>query len=214
MAIFGILASMIFPGFKRFRALAEQIQCQNNMKSFAAAMSVYVEDNDGLYPYGINTYNLKSGYEVPSASLSPQELVFDYLSSHNDIYTCPTDPTPANYQWWKYTSHPNNLKSASYMFCENGLYGNILPYRANKPLKQVDIINPSAYPYMTDGGYCPNGWRWSTLDPASYDPSQPWLLRIDWDHDENVNILYGDMHVAIKWRLDDISNMRNRPDIK
>jgi len=204
MALLGVLASMLFPSFKRFRSLAEQTQCQNNAKSFAAAMSIYIDDYDGFYPYGVGPDPFV-GNGIPLTSQSPQELIYDYLTAHKEIYACPSDPTPQNYQWWRYRGHPNNLKSSSYMFCEYGLYGNMNTQKM--PLKLINVLSPTTYVYMTDGNWCPNGWNWGTLNPIT-------SPRIDWDHDEYVNILYGDLHVDKKWRLDDISNMRKRPDIK
>lgn len=203
--------SLIFPSFKRFQSLAEQTNCKTNMKYLASAFTIYMDDYDKLYPYGLPSYTFTG--HTGSNYLSPQELVYDYLSGHNEVYTCPTDPSPENYIWWRYRNHPNGVTASSYMFCENGLYGNVASWRMGKPLSQNNLVQPTTYPYMTDGAYCPNGWRWSTLDPNNYSPSAPWHYRIDWDHEQYINVLYGDMHVGDKWQLDNIATMRNRPDL-
>lgn len=211
IAVLGILFSMIFPSFQRFQTLAEQMGCKNNMKNQAAAFSVYIDDNEGLYPYGVNTYQLTSN-KFSTDSLSPQELIYDYLSLAEDVYVCPSDKSPEDYIWWRFRGHPNNITASSYMFCEIGLYGSVFSFYGGQPLSTRSLVNPSTYSYMTDGRFCPNGWRWNTLNPDNYDASQPWLYRIDWDHEQYVNVLYGDMHVGDKWQYDDINNMRRRPD--
>ena len=182
------------------------------MKSMATALTLYTDDNDGLFPYGVDTYQLTNNQFSPSA-LSPQELLFQYLDDPMKIYICPTDPTPENYVWWRFRGHPNGVDASSYMFCENGLYGNVYSWRGGKPLGVDDIDTPSEYVYMSDGRYAPNGWGWWTLDPAKFNENAPWRVRIDWDHRENVNMLYGDFHVGEKWRFDNISFMRNRADV-
>lgn len=211
IAVLAVLVSLIFPSFKRFQSLAEQTNCKTNMKYMASAFTIYIDDHDGLFPYGLPSFTF-TGHYNRSNYLSPQELVYDYLDGHTQVYTCPSDSSPENYQWWRYRNHPNGITASSYMFCENGLWGNSTPWRANKPLAQADILEPNTYPYMTDGAYCPNGWSWRTLDPNNYSPNSPWLYRIDWDHEQYINVLFGDMHVGDKWQFDGIATMRNRPD--
>jgi prepilin-type processing-associated H-X9-DG protein len=52
------------------------------------------------------------------------------------------------------------------------------------------IVQAETYGLAADGWMCPNGWHWGTVDPE-YE-----LKRIDWTHDDQVNFLWGDFHVA------------------
>lgn len=193
------------PSFGRFSAIAEQTHCKSNVKQLASLFSVYCEDYNGYFPYGVGTLDFVSN-QIPTTSLSPQELLYDYTSGHKEVYTCPTDPSPENYWWWRYQGHPNGITASSYMFCENGLYGNAASWRAGQPISVYNILTPRTYVYMTDGRCCPNGWTWRNIDENYGSP------RIDWNHSEYLNLLYGDLHVEDKWIYDDLAGMRKRAD--
>ncbi len=52
IAIIAILAAIIFPVFSRARAKARQAKCLSNLKQIGAALIMYTDDHDGVYPRG------------------------------------------------------------------------------------------------------------------------------------------------------------------
>lgn len=52
IAIIAILAALIFPVFARAREKARQASCLSNLKQLGAALTLYTEDYDGVYPRG------------------------------------------------------------------------------------------------------------------------------------------------------------------
>jgi prepilin-type N-terminal cleavage/methylation domain-containing protein/prepilin-type processing-associated H-X9-DG protein len=51
IAIIAILAAMLLPAFARAKENARQIACLNNLKQWALAESIYVDDNRQVYPW-------------------------------------------------------------------------------------------------------------------------------------------------------------------
>jgi TatD DNase family protein len=51
IAIIAILAAILFPVFARAKNKAQIVTCASNMKQWAAAMNMYVDDHAGKYPW-------------------------------------------------------------------------------------------------------------------------------------------------------------------
>lgn len=57
IAIIAILASMLLPALSRAREKAKEIKCTSNLKQFGTYISLYLDDNDGMYfPPNIRSY--------------------------------------------------------------------------------------------------------------------------------------------------------------
>ncbi len=54
IAIISILAALLFPVFLRAQSKALQTVCLSNMHQIGLAISMYGQDYDGLYPYGLD----------------------------------------------------------------------------------------------------------------------------------------------------------------
>ena len=52
IAIIAILASMLLPALNKAKEKAKAIACVSNLKQSGTAISMYVGDNEGLWPYG------------------------------------------------------------------------------------------------------------------------------------------------------------------
>ena len=50
IAIIAILAAIMFPVFAKARDKARQASCQNNLKSIGAAMLMYAQDYEEMFP--------------------------------------------------------------------------------------------------------------------------------------------------------------------
>jgi hypothetical protein len=53
IAVIAALASLVFPAFARARGKARQTACLSNLRQLGIALGVYVDDQDGIYPYDL-----------------------------------------------------------------------------------------------------------------------------------------------------------------
>lgn len=53
IAIIAILAALLLPALSRAKAQAKRIQCTNNLRQLGLALSSYVQDSRGEYPYSL-----------------------------------------------------------------------------------------------------------------------------------------------------------------
>ncbi|MEI7832199.1 MAG: prepilin-type N-terminal cleavage/methylation domain-containing protein, partial [bacterium] len=92
IAIIAILAAILFPVFGKARAKAQQTSCMSNVKQLALAMTMYNNDNRGLYP----TMKLKADGTMDMTKSWATELD-SYLGGSNKILSCPTDKNGPGY---------------------------------------------------------------------------------------------------------------------
>src|SRR5438309_778536 len=52
ISVISILAALIFPSFFSAREKGRSAACLSNLHQLGLAMSIYMEDNDGIYPWG------------------------------------------------------------------------------------------------------------------------------------------------------------------
>src|SRR4051812_13563883 len=50
LAVIGMLAALLLPALSSAKKKASQAQCINNLKQIGAAMLMYVDDNNGVFP--------------------------------------------------------------------------------------------------------------------------------------------------------------------
>ena len=51
IAIIGILAALLLPSLSRAKARAHSASCKNHLHQMGLALQMYVQENDGRYPY-------------------------------------------------------------------------------------------------------------------------------------------------------------------
>ncbi len=54
IAIISILAAILFPAFATARGKAREAVCKSNLRQIGHAVRMYMDDNDGMYPYAID----------------------------------------------------------------------------------------------------------------------------------------------------------------
>ncbi|NLO05772.1 MAG: DUF1559 domain-containing protein [candidate division WS1 bacterium] len=85
IAIIAILAAILFPVFARAREKARQSSCTSNVKQFALAFLMYVQDYDERFPMGLSP-------RTPAGFLTAMDLVMPY-AKNEQIALCPSDST-------------------------------------------------------------------------------------------------------------------------
>ena len=101
IAIIAILASMLLPALSKARDKAHGITCISNQKQMGLGMTMYLDDNDGRYPY-------RGGYWDTASSSTPwythsiasyigipltSPLTFDE-NRNIPVFKCPKDQNP------------------------------------------------------------------------------------------------------------------------
>ncbi len=101
IAIIAILAAMLLPALSKARNKAHSISCISNQKQLGVGMTMYLDDNDGRYPYrGGNwdaasssvpwyTHAIASYLGIPLTS----RLTFDE-NLNIPVFKCPQDKKP------------------------------------------------------------------------------------------------------------------------
>src|SRR5258708_5453006 len=88
IAIIAILAAMLFPVFSQAREKARQTACLNNQKQLSSAWTMYIGDNDEIFPPSFYLGMEPSGpciYTGPYRATNPYQR-------NADVWRCPTNP--------------------------------------------------------------------------------------------------------------------------
>src|SRR5713101_8731815 len=87
IAIIAISAAILFPVFAQAREKARQTHCLSNVRQVAAALSMYVQDNDETFP-PVGYASFENG---PPCFFSFAFGIMPY-QRNADIWGCPTNP--------------------------------------------------------------------------------------------------------------------------
>ncbi len=159
IAIISILAALLFPVFLRAQSKALQTVCLSNMHQIGLAISMYGQDYDGLYPYGLDPAdkhepNLWAEYPAFNAQIPHLPMLHTILMPYvhsSEVFHCPAD---SGFQIDEQTgpqidpfSNPPNAEptcfkkyGTSYMYhtilCVLHLNDNALPYPSQTLIMQ------------------------------------------------------------------------------
>ena len=115
IAIIGVLMALLMPTLRRARAQAHLVTCQNNLRQIGAALLLYEDDNDGMWPDKITTgesnFRMRPGFTsegergaLPETyglaavfhGIRPQQDLSRglgkprYLAADSDVWVCPS----------------------------------------------------------------------------------------------------------------------------
>ncbi|HLI47870.1 MAG TPA: DUF1559 domain-containing protein [Chthonomonas sp.] len=99
IAIIALLAALLFPVFSRAREKARQSACLSNLHQIGLAVSMYLQDYDGYFPYAISPmevyHNFWAEFSPSFAAQVPYLPQFHvvlqpYTKSHQ-VFDCPSD---------------------------------------------------------------------------------------------------------------------------
>jgi general secretion pathway protein G len=102
IAVIAILAALLFPVFLTARGRARQAACTSNLRQIGLSISMYMEDNDSLYPYAVDpadryTPQIWAGIpefqafynDLPTIGMI-QDVLQPYIKS-KELFHCPAD---------------------------------------------------------------------------------------------------------------------------
>lgn len=86
IAIIALLMSILMPALARVRKQAKNVLCQSNLRQWALIFSMYMNDNDGVFPKGYISESDGSGHWINAFR--------DYYGNEHKIRCCPTATKP------------------------------------------------------------------------------------------------------------------------
>jgi len=184
IAIIAILAAILFPVFARAREKARSTRCLSNLKQLGNALRMYMDDYDGLYPWGVDIAD-KSLPEIwdrqPVSNPGLWRSWIAFMPLMHDL----VDPYVKNHEVW----HCASDKGFDVLEDAGGL-----PLPAH-PSSYAAL--GSSYMYRTELTFLQASQE-SLADPVSvnvmFDGSGTWHGGNDWA-EFRWNVLYGDGHV-------------------
>lgn len=195
LGIIGVLAAMIFPAFNAVRRRGYQTACISNLKQLGAAVTLYQQDNDGLFPRGGDPTDIHTDawhdaadgkFEAEVDQLAPLTFVLRPYLKSREVWHCPAD---IGFDLTDISREPLNAQPSSFE-----AFGMSYYYRTELTLRRkVDLM-----------GYD------HKKPPVEYGPAEINVLADghgSWHGEDEYrlrryNVLMGDGHVANMTRAD------------
>ncbi|MCH2208002.1 MAG: hypothetical protein MK132_19305 [Lentisphaerales bacterium] len=193
MAIIGLLFSLLLPGLQKTRDASRASVCLSNEKQIGIAMTMYAVSNANAFVYGLPMSAKDLGTTMPLDSKPPMEMLFNLVSNSYEVFICPLDPSPEDYNFWRFQDRPNfsgTNARASYMFNEFGEW--YYPRDMSRAMMFSDLANPSSWPMASDGTVVASSPQWTRCNPAN---SAQWGALDWWHSNSKVAMLFGNGHV-------------------
>ncbi len=116
IAIISILMAILMPALQRVRAQAQEMTCRANLRQYGIAQSLYLDDNDGVYPTAwlslVGSESPYSGYQRfcrwHDPRYPPDGPFWPYLKN-TKVHLCPTFKVISKYQGAKHPSHDASI---------------------------------------------------------------------------------------------------------
>ena len=200
IGLLSTLAAMLFPVFVQVRGKARQASCASNLRQIGVAVSLYANDYDDMYPYGVDAF---SKYSINSArdpyynpALRDLPLVHDVMGAYiadKRVWSCPADTGMRPWEWtFISTPNPKGIEPSLYE-----VYGNSYGYRSELALKQK-LHGVGVFYHQHDLGT-------ASLVVMS-DTNDRWHGTSDDPEDQRCNSLFGDGHVKLQSKFESIKS--------
>lgn len=185
IAIVALLAALLFPVFLTAQGKAREISCVSNLHQIGAAVSMYAQDYDGLYPYGVDPadkftpqiWNAFPDFQSQIPTLPYVHSILQPYIRSSELFHCPTDfgfdrEDLTGFEIDPNGSPPNASPSSFQKFGTSYYYRTEIAFRH---AGEQSFQNPSELNVLVDGA---GRWHGGLL---------PWSLR--------YNTLFADSHV-------------------
>jgi prepilin-type N-terminal cleavage/methylation domain-containing protein/prepilin-type processing-associated H-X9-DG protein len=225
IAIIAILAAMLLPALAKAKAKAQQIACLSNMKQWGLADSMYVDDNNQVFPwprYQVSStqqqdnptwddvqtfYNLGKGNDVWLNALPAYvagQPLYKYVinpvgfSTTKSIFTCPTSVAQGIYAADIPISHGYMNAAARPLFNYAMNSKSLASEAANAILKTGMVMHPSAFVLFSDVRNCSNERPFYGTSASQIDLATPhcYTTRFSARHNDGGNITFSDGHAG------------------
>lgn len=171
IAIIAILAAMLLPALSKAREKARAISCTSNLKQVGVGLTMYLDDNEGFLP---NAY-----WDSGVGAWRPVNTYRGQMDSYvgdSKTWLCPSKPLTSALA----------ANSSNYQYNVSGR-------------NHTKYFPPTEFIAFLDG----TNSTVSGLDGPSFiwpNDSSNSLLRLDFRHNEMLNVLYLDGHVDARRR--------------
>jgi prepilin-type N-terminal cleavage/methylation domain-containing protein/prepilin-type processing-associated H-X9-DG protein len=221
IAIIAILAAMLLPALAKAKAKAQQAVCMSNMKQWGLATTMYVDDNNQVFPWPrfqvsstaiqdnptwteiVSFYDLGQGNDVYFNCL-PSYVAAKPLYSwanntagfakQNTIFTCPT----AISQGIDGNDGPpaGSMNPVTRPLFNYGMNSKSTANENSVQLKTAMIAHPSAFVNFSDVRYRSDDVPYFGTQATDLATPHSYTTRFSARHNQGGNITFGDGHVA------------------
>ncbi len=177
IAIIAVLAAILLPVFARARESARSTSCRSNLKQIGTALAMYMDDYDGLYPWGVdqadrNLPQIWGAFPLWQSWIPWMPLIHDVLNPYvqnAELWHCASD---AGFDELEDSGLPLNGRPTSFEALQTSyMYRTELTF-SRIPVEQLQ--DPVAVNVFFDGhgawhggrGY--NDRRWNVLYPDGH----------------------------------------------
>ncbi len=99
ITIIAILAAILFPVFARAKAAAKQTACISNLKQIGTAMTLYMGDNDDIFPYAVdasdkfdpNIWASQPAFQAQIPFMLELPDALQPYTKSREVFHCPSD---------------------------------------------------------------------------------------------------------------------------
>ncbi|MBA7632024.1 hypothetical protein ES703_39565 [subsurface metagenome] len=178
IAIIALLMAVLLPALQRVKKQARTILCRSNLNQYGLAARMYIDDNDGTFPYSF-TWLYKDGgrrcrWHDASKNLNSNPdlggVLWPYLKD-NDIHLCPTFNVVTKQMGCHYCTGSEIPIEPQYSYGMNsylhgGAWGHVPP-EYHTPIKNLkkesQVKNPAKVFFFSEE----NSWRVAGISNAA-----------------------------------------------
>ena len=190
LSVIAVLMAILLPSVYRIRNSAKNLICQSNLRQIGMAWKMYLDDNDGRFPRGVNKASLYGGVNTNGGNNRPLNPYLNIPDSSvpgpkAEIFKCPFDDMV--FSSWLGNSYKGNLflcdqtQVSNLIFDSNDILKNAV--NARLPNLKLSNIDSPSHLFLAGDDY------WYIIFTQNN-------TRYSWHTDpECANILFMDGHV-------------------